>query len=138
MDGKVTWREGLSFTGEANTGWRIPIGTTKDHGGRDDGASPMELMAMGLAACSGMDVISILKKKKQDVTDFEVVFHVDRATDHPKVFTHVVLEYVVTGHQVEVAAVERAVELSTTKYCSGYAMMEKAVPIEVKITVLEA
>ena len=138
MDGKVSWRAGLSFTGEANSGWRIPIGTGKDHGGRDDGASPMELMAMGLAACSGMDVISILKKKKQEVTDFEVRFHVERANEHPKVFTRVVLEYVVTGHLVEQTAVERAVELSITRYCPGYAMMQKAVPIEVQITLLEA
>lgn len=138
MEGKVTWRHGLSFTGEANSGWRIPIGSTKEHGGRDDGASPMELMAMGLAACSGMDVISILKKKQQDVTDFDVKFHIVRAKEHPKVFTRVVLEYVVMGHSVDPAAVERAVELSTTKYCSGYAMMKQAVPIEVKISVLEA
>jgi putative redox protein len=138
MEGKVTWRNGLSFTGEANTGWRIPIGATKDHGGRDDGASPMELMAMGLAACSGMDVISILKKKQQDVTDFEVRFDIERAVEHPKVFTKVVLEYRVTGHKIEREAVERSVELSITRYCSGYAMMEKVVPIEVKILIEEA
>ncbi|KPL70077.1 osmotically inducible protein OsmC [Ornatilinea apprima] len=138
MEGKVTWRQGMSFTGEAASGWRIPIGTSRDHGGHDDGAAPMELMAMGLASCSGMDVISILKKKQQAVTDFEVKFQIERAKDHPKVFTHIVLEYVVTGHSVDPAAVERAVELSTTKYCPGYAMMKQVVPIEVKISVLEA
>jgi len=85
-----------------------------------------------------MDVISILKKKKQDVTAFDVRTHADRAPEHPKVFTHIVIEYIVSGHGIERAAVERAVELSSTKYCPAHAILGQVVPIETKITILEA
>lgn len=98
----------------------------------------MELLLVGLAGCTAMDVISILEKKRQDVTSFEVTAHGTRAEDHPRLFTNIVLEYIVTGHQVEREAVERAVELSATKYCSAAAMFGKAATIEHKITVLEA
>lgn len=84
-----------------------------------------------------MDVIDILRKKRQDVTGFEVRVHGDRTADHPRVFTHMMVEYVVTGHHVDEAAVTRAVELSVTKYCSVLAMLNKAAEIEHKITIME-
>ncbi len=138
MDAKVTWKGStLDFDGTANSGITVPLASRKEDG-TTDGFSPLELLLVGLAGCTAMDVISILEKKRQDVTGFEVKTHADRATEHPRVFTHVVVEYVVTGHQVDTAAVERAVELSVTKYCSAQAILSKAVPIEHKITILEA
>ncbi|OGO33663.1 MAG: osmotically inducible protein OsmC [Chloroflexi bacterium RBG_16_56_8] len=137
MDAKVTWRAGLSFTGTTGSGFEMPLGVSKADGGADDGARPLELFLVGLAGCTGMDVISILGKKKQDVTAFEVRAHAERATEHPKVFTHIVVEYVITGRQVERAAAERAVELSMTKYCPAHDMLKKAVTIESKITLRE-
>lgn len=138
MEAKVTWKKKMSFDGTASRGFVVPIGTSKESGGDGDGFSPMELLLVGLAGCTAMDVISILEKKRQEVTAFEIRVEGERAQDHPRVFTHIVLEYVVTGHNVDRAAVERAVELSETKYCSAEAMLNKVARIESKITVLEA
>lgn len=85
-----------------------------------------------------MDVISILRKKKQNVTAFEVRTHADQAGEHPHVFTHVLVKYIVTGHEVSPAAVERAIELSTTKYCPAMAMLSKAVQINHEYQIIEA
>ncbi len=136
MNAKVTWKKGLSFEGIADSGFTIPLGTSSDLGGDDDGFRPLELMAISLAGCTAMDVISILAKKRQDVTGFEVKVHAERAAEHPKVFTKVFIEYVVSGRNIDQASVERAVELSETKYCSAQAMLKKAVPIEKIITMI--
>jgi len=138
MDAKVTWKKDMSFEGIATSGHAVPMGTSVEHGGADDGSSPMELVLMALGGCTAMDVVPILKKKQQDVTAFEIRVHGDRAEDHPKVYTHIVLEYVVTGHNIDPEAVRRAIELSETKYCSVSAMISKSAQIEIKTTILEA
>ena len=138
MDAKVTWNGEMSFTGTATSGFTIPVGTRNEDGSYTTGTSPLELLAIGLVGCTGMDVISILEKKRQAVTGFEVKAHIERATEHPRIFSHVMVEYVVTGKKIDPEAVERAVELSVTKYCSAQAMLSKAVPIEHKITIIEA
>ncbi|RJQ41161.1 MAG: OsmC family peroxiredoxin [Anaerolineaceae bacterium] len=137
MDAKVIWKEKMSFEGTADSGFKVTLGTIPEVGGDNDGFRPMELLAIGLAGCTAMNVISILNKKKQDVHDFEVRVHADRAEEHPKVFTHLTIEYVVSGKNVDRAAVERAVELSETKYCSAQAMFNKIVPIDRVITLHE-
>jgi putative redox protein len=95
----------------------------------------MELIAIGLAGCTAMDVISILKKKRQDVTAFEVRVQADTAEQHPKVFTQINIEYRIVGRDVDPVAVERALELSQTKYCPAQAMLSKAVPIKLAYTI---
>jgi putative redox protein len=130
VEAKVTWQGQMSFMGTADTGFSLPIGADPSVGGDNDGFRPMELMAISLASCTAMDVISILKKKRQEVSAFEVRVHVDRATEHPKVFTHIQIEYLVEGQNIDPEAVERAIELSSTKYCPAQAMLEKAVEIE--------
>ncbi len=137
MDAKVTWKGRLSFAGTADTGFTLPLGAEPAVGGDDDGFRPLELMAISLAACTGMDVISLLQKKRQQVTGFEVKVHAERADEHPKVFTHMTVEYNVTGHNVDPAALERSIELSKTKYCPAQAMLSKAVEIEHKYTITE-
>jgi putative redox protein len=87
-------------------------------------------MAVSLAGCTAMDVISILTKKKQKVTDFEVKVKTERATEFPKVFTHAIITYLVTGHAVDEMALLRSIELSATKYCPAQAMLGKVLPIE--------
>jgi len=136
MDAKVTWKHNFSFTGTANSGFTIAMGAGGPPG-ESEGTSPMELLGISLAGCTGMDVVDILRKKRQDVTGFEVRVHGDRAAEHPRVFTHMSVEYVVTGHHVEQDAVQRAVDLSVTKYCSVLAMLNKSAEIEHKITILE-
>lgn len=139
MDAKATWHKGLTFTGSAaGSGFSVPLGADPTVGGQNDGFRPLELLAVGLAGCTGMDVISILEKKRQQVTAFEVRVHADQADEHPRAFTKVLVEYVVTGKGVAREAVERAVSLSETKYCSAQAMLRKAAPIESKITIVEA
>lgn len=138
MEAKVTWKGRLSFTGTADSGFSVPLGGESEVGGDNDGFSPLELMAVSLAGCTAMDVISILHKKQQDVTAFEVYAHIERKTEHPRVFSHIVLEYAVTGHKVEPAAVARAVQLSKEKYCPAQAMLGQVVPIEIKIVIHEA
>jgi putative redox protein len=138
MDAKVTWHKGLSFTGSAaGSGFILPLGADAAVGGANDGFRPLELLAVGLAGCTAMDVISILERKRQPVKAFEVRVHADQAEEHPRVFTNVLIEYVVTGAGVERDAVERAVSLSGTKYCPAQAMLRKAAPIESKITIVE-
>jgi putative redox protein len=130
MDINVSWKNGMSFTGFAESGFEVPLGADPSVGGSDDGFRPLELMAISLAGCTAMDVISILRKKQQAVTGFDVKVHTDQATDYPKVFIHVVITYVITGNNVEETAVTRAIELSATKYCPAQAMLGKVVPME--------
>ncbi len=139
METKVKWKGKMSFEGSSVSGFTLPLGTSVESGGDNDGFRPMELLLIGLAGCTGMDVISILEKKRQEVTDLEVrVVKAERAAEHPRIYTHIVLEFVVTGHNVDREAVERAVELSSTRYCSAEAMLSKAARIENQITILEA
>ncbi len=138
MESKVVWKGGLAFTGSANSGYLIPLDARKARSGHDLGFQPMQLFAIGLVGCTGMDVISILTKKKQQVTEFEVSAEIERAEDHPKVFTKILITYKVTGKDLYRSAVERAVELSETRYCPAQAMLEKAAEINHKIVLIEA
>jgi putative redox protein len=101
MNAKVVWSDGLTFTGTADTGFAVPLGADPEVGGANDGFRPMELMALSLAGCTAMDVISILRKKRQEVTAFEVKVQARRAEEHPKVFTTAVIEYELTGLGIE-------------------------------------
>lgn len=135
MDANVTWTNGMSFEGTADSGFKVNLGTAAQFGGDDDGFRPLELMLISLAGCTGMDVISILQKKRQDVKGFEVKVHAERAQEHPKVFTSITVEYIVSGNGLDPEAVHRAVELSSTKYCPAQSMLAQAVPITNTITI---
>jgi putative redox protein len=140
MDARVVWKSGLSFSGTAGAdGGPVALGphSAAAVSGASKPLEPLELLLIGLGGCTGMDVISILEKKRQEVSGFEVRVHGDRAEEHPKVFTRITLEYRVTGRGVDRAAVERAVELSETKYCPAMAMLRKAAPIETRISISE-
>lgn len=106
-------------------------------GGDEDGFRPMELIATGLAGCTAMDVISILQKKRQQITAFEVKVHAERANEHPKVFTSAVIDYIVTGINVDEVAVRRAIELSTERYCPAQAMFKGVFPMELRYSIYE-
>lgn len=138
MEAQVIWKQGLSFEGTAGSGFTVPLGGSPDITGKNEGFRPMEMILLGLASCTAMDVISILQKKKQDVTGFEVQVHGDRAEDHPKIFTRVDIHFTVTGREIDPAAVDRAIELSSTKYCSAHAMLANAVPIHIQSTIKAA
>ena len=127
----------VGFTGSADSGFSINLGADPAVGGDNDGLRPMELMALSLAGCTAMDVISILRKKRQDVTDFEVRVDADRAETHPKVFTGATVEYLVTGHNVDEKAVLRAIELTAESYCPAQAMLGKIFPIDLRYQIFE-
>lgn len=135
MDAIVSWQQRMSFSGMSDSGFSVPIGTTAESGGDDDAVRPVELILIGLGGCTGMDVISILEKKKQKVTAFDIKLHADRSQEHPKVFTAIEIEYIVSGKEIDRVAVERAVQLSTEKYCPAFAMLSKIAPISTRITI---
>lgn len=136
MDATITLQDGMHFVAVPDSGMVVHIDSKPETGERQ-GASPMELLLISLGGCTGMDVISILRKKRQNVTGFELRVHGDRATDHPKVFTDFTIEYVVRGVDIDPAAVGRAVELSVENYCSVHAMLHKAAEIRTMITIIQ-
>ena len=132
---QAVWEgQGVAFTVVGGSGFTLRA----DNPSGPNAASPMELVAMASAACTASDVISILQKKQQQVTGFEVRIVGPRAVDHPKVFTAIELEYIVTGHNIDPKAVERAIELSLTKYCSVNKMLDKATTIKQSYRIIEA
>jgi putative redox protein len=137
MNAKVIWQNGMHFTGTADSGFELPLGAEKEVGGAEDGFRPLELMAVSLAGCTAMDVVSILQKKQQALKAFEVEVHSDRAAEHPKVFTHTVITYLVTGHGLDEKALRRSIELSANKYCPAQAMLGKVVPMELCYEIYE-
>ena len=137
MTTKVTWQGKMSFTGTADSGFEVPLGTDPSVGGDNDGFRPLELMLVSLAGCTAMDVISILTKKRQEVTEFRVEVDPERADTHPKVFTSAVVEYHVTGNDVDEKAVKRAIELSASRYCPAQAMLAQVFPMELKYLIYD-
>jgi putative redox protein len=138
MGTQVTWNGDMAFTGTADTGFEVNLDAHPNVGGNNGGFRPMELLGVGLVGCTAMDVISILKKKRQDVTDFQVRLHTTSAEDHPHVWTSVKIEYLVTGHGIDPKAVERAIQLSSERYCPAQNMIDKAVDIETVYQIIEA
>ncbi len=137
MDAKVTLLQRMTFDATADSGFHVTLGTVPEVGGDNDGFQPMELMLVSLLGCTAMDVISILRKKRQQVTHFEVKGHAERADKHPKVFTHVTIEYHVTGKEVDEKAVVRSIELSAIRYCPAQGMLAKVVPIRLLYFIYE-
>src|SRR5512147_2641601 len=131
----LVWEgKGLAFRATGGSGYQVRF----DNPAGPAGASPMELVALASGGCTASDVISILQKKQQQVTQFEVNVIGLRASEHPKVFTEIDLEYVVTGRDIDPQAVERAIELSLTKYCSVNLMLEKSVKINHRYRIVAA
>ena len=137
MDAKVTLLQRMTFDATATSGFHVTLGTEPAVGGDNDGFRPMELMLMSLLGCTAMDVISILRKKRQQVTAFEVKGHAERADQHPKVFTHITLEYHITGKQVDEKAVVRSIELSAVRYCPAQGLLAQVVPIRLLYYIYE-
>lgn len=137
MKATITWNEKLKFTGVANSGFPVIMDTKKESGGDDSAVRPTELFAMAVGGCTAMDVISILQKKRQDVTGLEIVVYADRAIDHPRKFLAMTIEYIVTGRNVDPEAVERAIQLSEDKYCSVINTLKGNVVFKNKIVIKE-
>lgn len=137
MDARVILDQKMAFHGTADSGFTIKMDAHPSVGGDDDGFRPLELLLVGLGGCTAMDVVSILRKKRQEFSGFEVQLHADRAQDHPKVFTDVTINFVIRGRDIDPKAVERAIELSATKYCSAQAMLSETATITTGFEILE-
>jgi putative redox protein len=129
LDAKITYVKGLQFVGDSSSGHAVIMDGEPSVGGHNTGPRPMELLLLGAGGCSGMDVISILKKKRQEVTGLEIRVKGKKAEDYPKKFTHITLEFIVKGRDISEEAVKKAIELSMNKYCSVKATLEGAAKI---------
>ena len=126
MKATVDWTGNASFKATSGSGHSVQLDGPPDHGGENLGPRPMEMLLMGLGGCSAFDVMSILKKSRQDVTACHAELEAERADAVPAVFTRIHLHFVVTGNSLKDNRVKRAVGLSAEKYCSASIMLEKA------------
>ena len=138
MKSTIKWVDGAMFVGESGSGHAVVIDGPPEAGGRNLGIRPMELVLSGLGACTAFDVVSILKKSRQKVTDCRVELDAERADEVPKVFTRIHIHFVITGQDLKAAAVERAIELSAEKYCSATIMLSASVEISHDFEIVEA
>jgi putative redox protein len=129
MKTRVKWIEGVSFLGESETGHAVVLDGAPENGGRNIGMRPMEMLLIGMGACTSFDVVTILKKARQPIVDCVAELDATRAEEVPKVFTKIHVHFVVTGDGLNAAQVERAVKLSAEKYCSASIMLSKSVEI---------
>ena len=132
----VRWAGKMTFLGKAGSNHLVPMDTTPDFGGDSSATKPLELLLIALGGCTGMDVVSLLKKMRQDVTALEFNISADRSEEQPGIYTKIDIEYVVTGRNLEEDRVKRAVELSQEKYCSVSAMLKKACPVSYSLRVV--
>jgi len=137
MKATVNWKHDMTFIGTADSGFPVHMDAGRSVGGSGSGVRPMELLALGLAGCAGMDVISILRKKRQNIMQFDVHMDVSRAEAYPKVFTGAVITYIISGRGVDETAVLRAMELAATKYCPAQFMLSQVFPIDLQYEIYE-
>jgi len=129
MNTRVKWLDHMSFVGESGSGHSVVMDGPPEHGGRNLGVRPMEMLLLGLGGCASFDVISMLKKSKQDIIDCEVEITAERADAEPKVFTNIHLHFIISGNDISEKKVIRAIELSADKYCSASIMLGKMAKI---------
>jgi putative redox protein len=137
MKTRIKWVENVSFVGETGSGHAVVIDGAPEHGGRNLGMRPMELVLTGAAACTAFDVVMILKKGRQPVADCVVTAEAERANEEPRVFTRIHLVYAVAGRGLDPRQVERAVKLSKEKYCSATIMLAATAEITFEIRITE-
>lgn len=129
MKVRVKWVEDVCFLGESETGHAVILDGAPEAGGRNIGMRPMEMLLIGMGGCTSFDVVTILKKARQDISNCVAEIDATRADEVPKVFTKIHVHFVVTGKNLNPAQVERAVKLSAEKYCSASIMLGKSAEI---------
>lgn len=126
MKATISWKDGVSFEAQSGSGHSVVMDGPPDLGGRNLGPRPMEMLLMGLGGCSSFDVLTILQKSRQDVTDCRCELEAERADAVPAVFTRIHLHFIVSGRELKDTVVRRAVSMSAEKYCSASIMMTAA------------
>jgi putative redox protein len=130
MKARVQWLDGRAFVGESGSGHAIVMDGAPEAGGRNIGVRPMEMLLLGLGGCTAFDIVMILERMREKVTGIDIGLDGERASEDPKVFTHVKMTYKIRGRNLKPANVERAVNLSAEKYCSASAMFGKTAKLE--------
>ncbi len=136
MQAKVKWVQGLQFIGESGTRHEIVMDADDKYGGTDKGMRPMEMLLVAIGGCTGMDVASILQKKRQQLNGIEIKVSGTKAETHPQKFTGIELEYIITGKDLQEEAVKKAIESSMEKYCSVKATLEGVAKIDYRYTIV--
>ena len=126
MKARISWHRDVSFLAESGSGHAVIVDGAPEHGGRNIGPRPMELILMGLGSCASFDVIAILKKQRQEVTSCDCTLEAERADAVPSVFTKITINFQISGNNLDESKVERAVALSAETYCSASKMIEEA------------
>ena len=137
MKARIKWVENACLIGEADSGHGIVIDGAAEIGGRNLGVRPMEMMLMGLGGCAAMDILHILKKKRQNITDCVIEVEGQRRDEYPQVFTEIHVHFIITGHDLKDNHVKQAVDLSAEKYCSVSAMLGKTAKISHDYEIVE-
>jgi putative redox protein len=129
MKARIKWVQDATFVGESGSGHSVVMDGPPDSGGRNLGVRPMEMLLLGMGGCTAADVVHILKRSRQSVTDCVVELDAERAAEVPKVFTRIHVHFIVTGNKLSENQVKRAVQLSAEKYCSASLMLAKTAAI---------
>jgi putative redox protein len=137
MTVRATLETGMRFDVETGSGHHVILDAAEQNGGQDSGPRPMEMLLVALASCAGMDIITILRKKRQEISGYELRVHGMRAEDHPKVFVDITAEHIFTGHNIRPEAVERAIELTEERYCGASAMLGKTANLRHTFLIIE-
>ncbi|MDO9105878.1 MAG: OsmC family protein [Methylovulum sp.] len=137
MQATVKWVDGVMFVGETGSGHAVVMDGPPEHGGRNMGIRPMEMILLGVGGCSSFDVVQILQKGRNDIVQCVTEISAERVDAIPSVFSKIHLHFIVSGHALKASAVERAIKLSAEKYCSATIMLGKAVEITHDFEVIE-
>ena len=137
MNISVNWVDGMLMVGKSHSGHSITMDGPPEIGGENLGVRPMEMLLLGVAGCTMIDVVTTLKKMRQELTHFETKVNAERADDHPKVFTDIHIQFIVKGKDLDPKKVEKAITLSAEKYCSASIMLGKTASISHDFEILE-
>ena len=138
MQVKVTWVDGVCFSGDSDSNHSVKMDGPSEAGGLDKGMRPMELLLLGMGGCTSFDVVTILKKSRQKIVDCEALISAERSKNIPKVFTKIHIHFVIKGNNLDNEVVDRVIKLSAEKYCSATIMLSKSVEITHDFEIIEA
>jgi len=125
----ATWKQGMEFDGTGWSGHTVAMDAGEEFGGKDRAARPFELVLVGLCGCTGMDVVSLLRKMRVDFAALDLAVEAEKSEEQPHVFTEINLTYIVRGNDIDEEKLKKAIELSMNRYCSVTAMLRKACPV---------
>ena len=138
MKCRVKWLDNMTFVGESGSGHAVVMDGAPEHGGRDIGVRPMEMLLLGLGGCTAFDVVMILKKSRQNIDDCQVEIEAERSEEIPKVFTRIHVHFIVQGKNLDDSKVKKAVDLSADKYCSASQMLNKVAELTHDYEIIES